>query len=141
MNEQVFHITLKGLVVRDDKMMFCLKKGYEDEIYLDLPGGRMKEGEDMATGFKREMKEETGVHVELERNCGMRVFENRLLHKKYKLCAVFIKTTIGAEEDVVLSEEHHGIQWLTKQEILEHGGYKSSTYLIECKKQLLAAFD
>ena len=137
--EQEFHITLKGVITKGDKILFFKKKGYDGETYLDLPGGRMKEGEDMAQGFTREMREETGVDVEMGRVLGSHIFENRLLHGKYKLCAMFIKTELQ-ENEVVLSEEHSGTQWLSKKQIIEHPGYRSSAYITECKEQLLAAF-
>ena len=138
--EQEFHITLKGVVTDGDKMLFFKKRGYGGEIYLDLPGGRMKEGENMHEAFVREMKEETGIDVIPGKNLGSFIFENRMLHGRYKLCAMFIQTSLD-ESDLILSEEHSGTIWLSKQEIQDHNGYRSSSYLTETKDILLSAFD
>jgi 8-oxo-dGTP diphosphatase len=56
-----FHIDIKGLVFRDDKVML-LK---EPQGTWDLPGGRLEHGETFEQALQRECQEEMGVNCQV----------------------------------------------------------------------------
>lgn len=51
-------IATRAIVIRDNKILLMFTKRYND---YSLPGGGVDEGEDLLTGFKRELAEETGA--------------------------------------------------------------------------------
>jgi 8-oxo-dGTP pyrophosphatase MutT (NUDIX family) len=56
----------KAVVVDDEDQVLMLRKSGEDPYFpgrWDLPGGRMKDSEDVDTHLIREVLEETGLHV------------------------------------------------------------------------------
>lgn len=60
-----FNIAQKALIVRNG-MLLLVKKSAEDPIHpgkWEIPGGRMKFGESVEQNIKREVKEETGLHI------------------------------------------------------------------------------
>lgn len=58
-----FHrVTVKGLVVQDDKILL-LKESAKLSGKWELPGGGLDFGEDIYEGLKREIEEEMGVKV------------------------------------------------------------------------------
>jgi ADP-ribose pyrophosphatase YjhB (NUDIX family) len=54
----------EGLLVRDGKVLLALRKGEPRRGYWDIPGGFLEEGEEPLAGLERELREETGIHVE-----------------------------------------------------------------------------
>lgn len=63
-------ISVSVLVFRDESIMF-LKKLYPDAKYrLVLPGGILKDGEDIEECGKREVMEAAGIRILLDRNLG-----------------------------------------------------------------------
>ncbi|MBE6361175.1 MAG: NUDIX domain-containing protein, partial [Treponema bryantii] len=65
----MIHVNVRGLVVREsgngkELIIQLRKKAGEPEVY-ELPGGRINEYESMAVGLRREILEETGLHVEI----------------------------------------------------------------------------
>jgi 8-oxo-dGTP diphosphatase len=58
-----FHrVTIKGLCVRDGKILLA-HESPEVSGYWELPGGGLDFGEDIKTGFEREVQEEMGLIV------------------------------------------------------------------------------
>lgn len=58
-----FHrVTIKGLVVKDGKILLC-KESSKLSGKWELPGGGLDFGEDIYKGLEREIEEEMGVRV------------------------------------------------------------------------------
>ncbi|WP_102027598.1 NUDIX hydrolase [Salirhabdus sp. Marseille-P4669] len=64
LEEGVFNYRVAGIIIKDDHVL--LHKQTTDD-YWALPGGRVKILEDSNTSLRREMEEELGYHVEVER--------------------------------------------------------------------------
>jgi 8-oxo-dGTP pyrophosphatase MutT (NUDIX family) len=65
MNEDNFHLGIKALI-RNSKGEYLLLKTNKariDKEYYDIPGGRIKRGEDIINTLKREVFEETGIKI------------------------------------------------------------------------------
>jgi len=59
-------IRLTGILIEHEKILL-LKQETDSERKWSLPGGKLEFGETIEDGLKREMKEETGLDIELER--------------------------------------------------------------------------
>ena len=69
MKEQCYHLGVKGLICDDAGKILLLKinsaglVNFKGEPYWDLPGGRVQEGESIASTLAREIEEETGYTI------------------------------------------------------------------------------
>jgi 8-oxo-dGTP pyrophosphatase MutT (NUDIX family) len=67
MNEDCFHLGIKGLIINKDKKILLLKvntkelKEHQGEAYWDIPGGRIHKGDTIEETLKREIEEEIGI--------------------------------------------------------------------------------
>ena len=64
-----YHISVKGFVLHNDKYLFVKKanNGSRNEGYWELPGGGLNFGELPETALRREIKEETGLNIQVIR--------------------------------------------------------------------------
>lgn len=63
-----FGLTVKAVVVNDKNEVLLVKRAKDSHSgggKLDLPGGKLEIGENIKTGLVREIKEETGIEVDL----------------------------------------------------------------------------
>lgn len=58
-----YRVTIKGMCVRDGKLLLSREAESNSGQAFDLPGGGLDFGEDINTGFRREIKEEIGLSV------------------------------------------------------------------------------
>jgi 8-oxo-dGTP diphosphatase len=91
----------------------------------DVPGGRMEKEEGYEDALKREVREETGLEVVVERELGNFEFSPRpdtIIQGKSYLC-------MASSAGVVVSEEHLDYRWVTPE---ESRGFKLSKWLSDC---------
>jgi len=60
------HVRVTGVVIEDDRIL-VLDQDTGSGRAWSLPGGKVEDGETLAEALVREMREETGLHVELGR--------------------------------------------------------------------------
>jgi 8-oxo-dGTP diphosphatase len=63
----------RAVIVDKDKVLL-LRAEEPGRVYYFLPGGHVQHGERLQDAVLREVKEETGLNVEIERALGMREF-------------------------------------------------------------------
>lgn len=78
----------------------------------DLPGGIVRD-EKMTDGLVREVREETGLEIELTESDMCHVWESYGWH--YELYEVQLSGGV----DIVISWEHESFAWLSEAELLE----------------------
>ena len=115
MNKETFVVPQKAIIKEGDKYLI-LKRSPTASTYpncWDFPGGRLEAGEDPIEGLKREVKEETGLKIEV--NNPIFVFRESLNDHEN----VFIVYSCGkVSGEIKLSHEHTEFKWATKEEIL-----------------------
>lgn len=100
-------VSVAGIVVRDDGRVLVIKR--DDNGHWEAPGGVLELDESFEAGVQREVLEETGLEVTIERLTG--VYKN-LTHGIVAL--VYRCRPAGGEPHV--TEEAREIRWMTKEE-------------------------
>lgn len=100
-----YPLSIKGVLIHDGRVLLLLNE--RDE--WDLPGGRPDAGEDHRAALVREVREETGLAVEVGALVDEHLFEvlpQRFVHIMAYAC------TLQAEGEIALSHEHHEASWI-----------------------------
>ena len=87
MTKYDFNIRVTGILIEDEKLLL-VKQKVSDKRNWSLPGGKLEQGETIEQGIIREMKEETGLDVEIIRLlylCDVSASNNTLLHISFLL--------------------------------------------------------
>ncbi len=138
--EKCFHVGIKGLIVKDGKIL-VLKANPEEmkgdkTIYWDLPGGRIKEGDDVKTTLHKEMEEELGLgsqdfEIGNEFHGAVSNLEIPTDRGKVGLVLHIYLCTLKTNKEFKLSFEHTEYKWATIDEAKELLSFKFSKSFIE----------
>ena len=123
--EQNFRIPQKAAIKNGAKYLI-LKRAPDSDVYpnrWDFPGGRLEHGEKPEKGLEREVREETGLRVEVK--SPEFVFCERI-NGHFNYHVIFGCRLSGKNAAVKLSGEHTGHRWAAKKEILK---LKTENYL------------
>ncbi|MCV7230727.1 NUDIX hydrolase [Mycolicibacterium komossense] len=101
-------VSVAGIVVRDDGRVLVIKR--DDNGHWEAPGGVLELDESFEAGVRREVLEETGLEVTVERLTG--VYKN-LTHGIVAL--VYRCRPAGGETH--MTEEAREIRWMTTEEV------------------------
>lgn len=101
-------VSVAGIVVRDDGRILVIKR--DDTGHWEAPGGVLELDESFEAGVQREVLEETGLAVTVERLTG--VYKN-LTHGIVAL--VYRCRPAGGEPHA--TEEAREIRWMTMEEV------------------------
>ncbi|MGN7779296.1 NUDIX hydrolase [Mycolicibacterium sp. 22603] len=101
-------VSVAGIVVRDDDRVLVIKR--DDNGHWEAPGGVLELDESFEAGVRREVLEETGIEVTVERLTG--VYKN-LTHGIVAL----VYRCRPAEGEPHATEEAREIRWMTKEEV------------------------
>ncbi|MCB9410470.1 NUDIX hydrolase [Mycolicibacterium sp.] len=101
-------VSVAGIVVRDDGQVLVIKR--DDNGHWEAPGGVLELDESFEAGVQREVLEETGLEVVVERLTG--VYKN-LTHGIVAL--VYRCRAAGGEPHA--TQEAREIRWMTKEEV------------------------
>lgn len=101
----LYPLSIKGVVVHGSRVLLLLNE--RDE--WDLPGGRPDPGEDHRAALVREVREETGLAVEVGALVDEHLFE--VLPRRFVRIVAYA-CTLGTEGTIALSHEHHEASWV-----------------------------
>lgn len=101
-------VSVAGIVVRDDGRVLVIKR--DDNGHWEAPGGVLELDESFEAGVHREVLEETGLEVVVERLTG--VYKN-LTHGIVAL----VYRCRPTEGEPHPTEEAREIRWMTKEEV------------------------
>jgi 8-oxo-dGTP diphosphatase len=101
-------VSVAGVVVRDDGRVLVIRR--DDNGHWEAPGGILELDESFEAGVQREVLEETGLEVVVERLTG--VYKN-LTHG---IVALVYRCRLAGGEPRA-TEEAREIRWMTKEEI------------------------
>jgi 8-oxo-dGTP diphosphatase len=104
-------VSVAGIVVRDDGRILAVQRS--DNAHWEPPGGVLELDETFEDGVRREVAEETGITVKVERLTG--AYKNLT---RGIVALVFRCHPIAGE--AATTAESQRVQWLTADEIREH---------------------
>ena len=104
-------VSVAGIVVRDDGRILVIQR--RDNSHWEPPGGVLELGETFEQGVRREVAEETGIAVDVERLTG--AYKNL---PRGIVALVFRCRPTGGESTT--TDESRRVDWLTPDEIHEH---------------------
>jgi len=119
MNKQIIQkIVLGGVVIKDGKILI-LQRHENEEIYpgmWELPSGKRELLESSDASLIREVKEETGIDVEIIMPFSVfdyQIEKEREIRDSTQI-NFLVKPISGA--DIKLSDEHQNYAWISKEE-------------------------
>lgn len=111
--DQKFYAGLKAFVGNGEKLLILEDKDGQWE----LPGGKIQIGEDIPEAFHREIKEELGERIEVERGPLFHVWIRQPNpNQNFFIFLVGFLCTLKSGE-ITISPEHKSFRWITKKEV------------------------
>ena len=110
-----YGLTMRGVIKNENDEILLLKrhpKSKTDPQMWELPGGKVEKGEDFTDALEREIKEETGLNVEVGDFC--EAVQNDYMHKRTVQVMMYLT---GIEGEVEISEEHTEFMWADLEKI------------------------
>ena len=124
-------VSVKGVLIHKDRVLLLLNG--RDE--WDLPGGRPDPGEDHRAALEREVREETGLSVDVGAALDEHLFE--VLPGHFVRILPFACRLLG-DSDIVLSHEHLEMHWLPLAELGESiGGHRLPACYLGAIRQVI----
>ena len=119
--DYIFNIRITGILIENNEILLVQQK-LSDKRNWSLPGGRLERGETLSQGLIREMKEETGLDVELVRMlyvCDVASSSNTILH------ITFLIKRVGGEIELPSNEFDenpiHDVKFVPVSELVKYG--------------------
>ena len=88
----------------------------EPEAHWDIPGGRIKPEEKLHEALEREIREETGLEID---GAFQLLAAQDIMVPAKDLHVVRLTYTTSGEGNVIISDEHQDILWVTAQEAFD----------------------
>ncbi len=121
MTKYDFNIRVTGILIEDEKLLL-VKQKVSDKRNWSLPGGKLEQGETIEQGIIREMKEETGLDVEIIRLlylCDVSASNNTLLHISFLLKRVAGNIELPTNE--FESNPIYDVEFIPISDLLDYG--------------------
>ncbi|MFA5432353.1 MAG: NUDIX domain-containing protein [Candidatus Paceibacterota bacterium] len=114
--DRKFGVATKAIIKKGKKFLVIFKSDTEEisPNEIDLPGGRLKFGEKLEDGLKREIKEELNITIKtikLSRSWSMVKDDLHLVG------LTFLVDYVAGE--IKLSGEHTNFKWVNKEDIIK----------------------
>lgn len=116
--EQEIIIALKGIIVYKGKVLIIKRSDY-DEVFTgiwEIPGGRLQFDEKLESALIREVIEEVGIEITIERLFYAYTFMTGLT-RQFVVLTYLCKTE---QDNVTLSNEHTEYLWASKAELKQN---------------------
>lgn len=118
MKRVVQKIIVAGVIIKGDKILIIKRAKNDSHPGLwELPSGKREEFEKTKDAVKREVKEETGLDVEVKIPIDVFEFRTERQDEIRDATQISFLTKPLNRTNVKLSDEHSDYAWITKEEI------------------------
>jgi 8-oxo-dGTP diphosphatase len=107
-------LAVSAVIFRDGKVLLVRRVRPPAKGLYSLPGGRVEFGETLYTALHREVREETGLKIEIVAFAGWREVLPSARSSGHYVIMSFVARWAGNEP--VLNEEHDDFKWLRPDE-------------------------
>jgi 8-oxo-dGTP diphosphatase len=108
-------LVVKGVILNEGKILI-VKRADDDEIgggTWESVGGKVELGEALEAALVREIKEEVGLHVNVEKI----LYATTFLTTPTRQVVILTYLCRSTNENVILSKEHSDYLWSTKDQL------------------------
>jgi 8-oxo-dGTP diphosphatase len=127
-------VAMKAFIVHDNKVLILRESNKYSEgtnvSKYDFPGGRVKPGERFDEGLLREIKEETGLEVDIKKPLAINEWRPEVKGEKWQIVATFIECSSNSK-DVKLSDDHDEYLWINPKEFSNYNIIKTNLVAFE----------
>jgi 8-oxo-dGTP diphosphatase len=103
-----------AIVVRDGALLMVQRGRVPNRGLWSIPGGKVERGEHLADALRREVREETGLEIEVGRLAG---FIEWMEQDYHFVILDFIATASGVKEDVAPGDDVDDVRWVALDQI------------------------
>src|SRR4051812_48949214 len=115
MSKQI--INLAGCIILDErKRVLLVHRNTPKRVQWEIPGGKQDEGELLEDVARRELFEELGVDVRIDRKLGQQMFQEDSYTMSYTW---YLGEVIGGTARIVETETHDGLRYFSIVEMNE----------------------
>lgn len=110
MNDKRWGLAVKAIVTDDNRQVLVLQRSAHSARFAgtwEFPGGKVDAGEDFDAALLREVAEETGLIIALEKVAGATHYEMPAI----RLAVLFVEARLVSGQ-VRLSNEHDDYRWV-----------------------------
>lgn len=109
-------MSVKAVIFYGERLLILQKEDREGRHPWEFPGGGLEFGEGFAAALRREVREETGLAVDILGPIGLWEYRRT---SSYYLTGVMMACTTTSQE-VRLSKEHGAYAWVLPQELVDY---------------------
>ncbi len=114
---------LRAFIICNDKVLIIREssryKGSPNHGKYDLPGGKIRPNERFDAALRREVKEETGLEIDLGKAFSISEWRPEINGVRLHIVATFIECTTDTA-DVVLGQDHDDYIWINLQDFQKY---------------------
>lgn len=115
-------VALKAVIVNDEGKMLVVREAntYTEGTNLgkyDVPGGRLEPGEAWQDGLTREVREETGLMVELVRPLIVGEWRPVINGVTNQIIGIFMLCQLAGSDTIALDHEHDAYLWISAADV------------------------
>ena len=116
-------VATKAFIICDDEVLLLRESSnYKDPAHtdkLDLPGGRVELGQKFDESLLREIKEETGLDVEIGKPFFVNESYPTVRGENWQIIRIFFECN-SKSKNVILSEDHSEFIWIKPEEYAKY---------------------
>lgn len=122
-------VATKAFIVHNGKILLLREsskygEGTQSGNY-DVPGGRIKQGERFDESLSREIKEETGLSVNIGLPFAVNEWRPVVKGEQWQIVGIFFECFSDSDK-VVLSEDHDNFLWITPKDYAKYNNIKTN---------------